>query len=330
MKKIIIIIPIVIWAISINFLPSNDTKKNSENYKLSSVYSTYFNNNDDKRCSFCHNDKIKHEIMHAPVLDDCETCHQSTGKTHPRSKSKGFPLAEKTPDLCYICHEPKNDQKNIHAPVKEGVCSSCHLVHGSKYQFLLPKSPTKLVCIKCHDLDLTENSNIHAPIEQDGCQCCHDSHQSDYSYLLIEEKSKLCVSCHENIGKEKQAKYQHASFEDDCSNCHNPHSSKEDHLLNMKSSDLCFTCHDSKLLEKEFSNTATNFRNGNQNLHYLHINGDKGRNCNICHEIHASSNEHLIKEKSIFVSGETFMNYKVTFSGGSCFPGCHGEESYKR
>ncbi len=419
MKKFIVILPIVILAISMNFIPA---KESLPNYTSTDItYTPYSDQTNDKKCSFCHNNILKHDVLHAPVGDDCETCHQSNGNKHPKAGLKGFALAEKTPDLCYICHEAKNDKKHVHTPTSEGDCSTCHAVHGSKNQNLLSKPTSSQVCAECHDFNFKEKSNIHAPIELDGCQSCHDSHQSDNSYLLIEEKTKLCMTCHDNIAVQKSSEFIHAPFEDDCSNCHSPHNSKEKSLLvsstpqlcfnchdgiaekiknsknihrvendkikcnschsphaspfnkiliekqetlcfnchnnEIKTKDrvienieekiktskykhsvmeseacnichdphatnnssllisafpkdeyveaaveafeLCFNCHDSGLLTEEDTNSATNFRDGNKNLHFLHINGAKGRNCNICHDIHASKNKYLIKLCSI-------------------------------
>lgn len=448
MKRYIIVIPIAVLAVSLSYLPRMSKTKSLG----STTYSGYsYNSVNERECSFCHNDIINHKVLHAPATDDCETCHQSTGNKHPRVKEKGFTLAEKTPDLCYMCHEQKNDKKQIHAPVEGGECTSCHSPHGAEYKYMLAESESSKLCLECHDIDLSENTNIHAPIELDGCLSCHDAHQSDNSFLLVEDKSKICATCHDNIEAEKQAEFLHAPFDDDCSNCHNPHSSKESFLLNSSTPDLCFTCHDdissqikesknihkvsgskiecqkchsphssshnkilkeeqdvlclnchnkkidtetkqidnikeklnnakykhapieegcvvchnphasdntallngafpegeytkasvesfelcfnchdTDLLEKEFSSTATNFRNGEQNLHFTHINGDKGRNCNICHDVHASKNKFLIKKRVNFGTWNMPMNFILHENGASCRTGCHTERKYTR
>ncbi|MCF6364762.1 MAG: OmpA family protein [Bacteroidales bacterium] len=449
MKRYIIVIPIAILAVSLSYLPRISKIKSLGSTHTYSGYS--YNSVNERECSFCHNDIINHKVLHAPATDDCETCHQSTGNKHPRVKEKGFILAEKMPDLCYMCHEQKNDKKNIHTPVEGGECVSCHSPHGAEYKYMLAESESSKLCLECHDIDLSENTNIHAPIELDGCLSCHDAHQSDNSFLLVEDKSKICATCHDNIEAEKQAEFLHAPFDDDCSNCHNPHSSKESFLLNSSTPELCFTCHDdissqinesknihkvsgskiecqkchsphssshnkilkeeqdvlclnchnkkidtetkqienikeklnnakykhapiedgcavchnphasnntallngafpegeytkasvesfelcfnchdTDLLEKEFSSTATNFRNGEQNLHFTHINGDKGRTCNICHDVHASKNKFLIKKRVNFGTWNMPMNFILKENGASCRTGCHTEKKYTR
>nr|MDA3952452.1 OmpA family protein [Bacteroidales bacterium] len=75
---------------------------------------------------------------------------------------------------------------------------------------------------------------------------------------------------------------------------------------------------------------ATNFRNGNVNMHYLHINGEKGRSCNTCHDVHGTKGKFLISDKVLFGNWEMDMNYVVKEFGGSCATGCHAEEEYNR
>ena len=93
---------------------------------------------------------------------------------------------------------------------------------------------------------------------------------------------------------------------------------------------LCWECHDPELMTTAKTSTATSFRNGDKNLHYAHVHGEKGRSCMMCHSPHASSNEHLIREKVGFGNWEFKMNYKSDANGGSCAPGCHVERKYNR
>ena len=84
------------------------------------------------------------------------------------------------------------------------------------------------------------------------------------------------------------------------------------------------------MLDIDAPKSLTNFRNGEKNLHYLHINGIKGRSCILCHDVHASNNEHLIADKVPFESWWMNLNYKTLENGGSCQPGCHKEKKYTR
>lgn len=237
----------------------------------------------EKECSFCHNNIIKHEYQHAPILDDCQTCHQSTGNKHPRAKLKGFELVEKMPDLCFVCHAVQNDKSYVHSPISEGDCSSCHDPHGSEYQYYLPKASATNLCYECHDMDTDKKPVMHAAIELDGCATCHDSHQSDHSALLIEEKLTLCMTCHDNLSSELNAKIQHVPFED-CSNCHESHNSQYEGLLISSKEELCFNCHEGYGMDKAVS------------VHSM-LMDDTG--CNNCHNPHASEYDNiLIKEQT--------------------------------
>ena len=57
---------------------------------------------------------------------------------------------------------------------------------------------------------------------------------------------------------------------------------------------------------------------------------DKGRNCNLCHNVHGATNQHLIENKAWFGNWEMPINYKAFENGGSCAPGCHEEKKYIR
>ena len=93
---------------------------------------------------------------------------------------------------------------------------------------------------------------------------------------------------------------------------------------------LCFLCHDTGILDEEETEWATGFRNGKQNLHRLHIQGNKGRNCRMCHNLHGSMQPFLLEECVGFGSWEMNLNFAPREDGGSCLPGCHGKLAYTR
>jgi len=211
----------------------------------------------------------------------------------------------------------------------------------------------------CHD-DVREGLEslpyVHGVINQKKtCANCHSPHASPQDYFLVAEGKDLCLGCHNKIiatktrklsnikQKIKNSKVVHGAIEfDGCSGCHAGHGSIFPSLLKEKFPDgeyvsavadtfaLCFNCHDAGMLEEDATISGTNFRNGEVNLHYLHINGDKGRNCRFCHDMHASPNEHLITTKVSFGNWEMPLEYKVLENGGSCNTGCHGEKKYIR
>lgn len=259
-------------------------------------------------CIECHDDLLNLGSTHYPVEDACDNCHESTGVSHPMGDSAGFRLMDGIPALCYYCHEEPAEMPHVHLPVEQGDCLGCHATHGSSESSLLRSSDPDL-CLSCHNrsykTDSTETVNIgrlvkgkmkaHSAIEGGGCISCHQSHGSDFRALLVEQYPA--------------GDYLPASTEN---------------------FELCFLCHDSDILDAEQTEWGTGFRNGTKNLHWLHVNGSKGRNCRMCHNIHGSPNLFLVEERVRFGDWEMQMNFETEEQGGSCLPGCHGKLSYRR
>ena len=246
-----------------------------------------------EECIDCHGDKIDQEVKHEAVENGCDVCHESTGEPHPEDGIAGFKLVDSSPDLCYYCHEEPETPASGHQPVTEGACLSCHDVHGSANQALILQ-PEEELCLSCHPVTRGQE-RVHSAIENGGCMICHQPHGSQFRVLLTERYPV------------------------------------EDYLLaSIDSFGLCFMCHDTDLLEAEETQGATNFRDGSRNLHQLHINGQKGRNCKFCHNLHESDQQFLIEEAVPFGSWEMQMNFIATEEGGSCLPGCHGKKVYVR
>jgi len=263
--------------------------------------------NQEMACTECHSDMMQQPVMHYPAEDACDNCHESTGASHP-GDSIGFTLMDQSPALCFYCHEESTGLEHPHLPVEQGNCLGCHDAHGSQEGALL-KYAEKDLCLSCHnksyESDTSRTVNIrrlvsgkmhaHSAIEGGGCISCHLAHGSENRKLLVD------------------------SYPED------------DYLpVSIEAFGLCFLCHDTDLLVAEETGWGTNFRNGSQNLHWLHINGNKGRNCRMCHNLHGSEQKFLIEEKVAFGDWEMDMNYIPLEQGGSCLPGCHGELSYSR
>jgi predicted CXXCH cytochrome family protein len=263
-------------------------------------------------CMSCHGDLIKNAVVHPDLETSCDICHTSTGEIHPKEKVKGFVLSEKIPTLCLNCHsdfqERIDSDTTVHGALKDRVsCLNCHNPHSSSEQKLLLNGTSDL-CFKCHNKTIVKDSVRINNIKQ-----------------II-----------------SRAKSVHPPVEDDCITCHNPHFSEETALLiadfpsdkYVNSSpgnfELCFMCHDSKLFETQKTKSLTNFRNGTNNLHFVHTNGDNGRNCTICHNVHGTENDRLINDKIRFGNWEMKIEYKTTTNGGTCLTGCHSERSYDR
>ena len=259
-------------------------------------------------CVECHNNLVEHEVMHMPAEDACDNCHEATGEAHPQDGVKGFTLMDEMPDLCFYCHEEPVIQAHGHQPVMNKECLACHDAHGSSEPTLL-KLPEQELCLSCHNrtyrTDTSETINIrqlirgqgmaHTAITDGGCIFCHQPHGSGFRAMLNEQYPA------------------------------------EDYLpAKTKNFELCFLCHDTDIIDAERTEWGTNFRNGDRNLHQLHINGNKGRNCRMCHNLHGSPRKFLIEETVGFGNWEMNMNFITVENGGSCLPGCHGRQSYDR
>lgn len=318
-----------------------------------SNYGNLLSASEEKICAECHDLNIpESDLVHAPVNEgNCSSCHD------PHQSEFSALLKGEKKTLCFQCHENTKkefDQEFTHVPVDD--CANCHVHHSSPNKNLLAeKSPD--LCYMCHESYEGENilSSHNIMNDEKSCSNCHSPHAANSSLLLYKEGKELCLDCHsqrlsisekliDNIGEKiNTAKSIHPAVEmDGCVTCHKAHNSEYPFLLTANypkgkysgpSADnfaLCFECHDTGLLRKEFSEDVTTFRDGNINLHYLHMKDKKARSCSLCHDMHASSNEHLINDFVQFGSWDMPMNYKKTHTGGSCFPGCHAEEKYKR
>jgi predicted CXXCH cytochrome family protein len=311
------------------------------------------------KCLECHGKLTEKKIIHKPVIDECDKCHKSNGKEHPKDDVEGFALTLEVPQLCYSCHEEKSILKEqVHAPVKEGDCLSCHVVHSSNNEHLLSAVVPGL-CYSCHnDLKKTiETAAVGHQAVKEGKYClnCHSPHSSSEKKMLVLAEPDACYSCHNktikvgerNIADIKsmieKSKYVHGAIENNgCSACHNPHASENKFLLTKsfpsgnyspaqkQNYELCMDCHESALFEEAQTKESTGFRNGDKNLHFVHVNKDKGRTCIDCHNVHASNNLFLIADKIQFGEWQMPIKFQKLPKGGSCAPGCHSEKKYER
>lgn len=264
-------------------------------------------------CISCHNILVNNTVVHPELATTCDICHTSTGKEHPDKSVKGFTLSEKLPVLCFNCHsdfqEHIDSYASVHSPLKDGAsCLNCHNPHSSPENKLLISSPNDL-CFVCHNKTIVKDSvrirnisqilqkakSVHPPVESGGCTNCHNPHFAENRALLIGK-----------FPKEQYVKATAETFE------------------------LCFMCHDKDLLEKQTTEAATNFRNGTKNLHFVHVSGDKGRNCIMCHDVHGAVNERLIIDKLKFGSWDMKISFSASEKGGSCLTACHSERQYDR
>ena len=306
-------------------------------------------------CAECHDMSIvEKSVKHGPVdAGSCSSCHD------PHQSENSYLLKSEKRSMCLDCHETVKEEMalgSIHYPFEDD-CSNCHETHSAEVKGLLTeKSPA--LCLNCHDMQSTvETAKVVHKILNDerGCANCHSPHASEQAALLLKDNRELCLDCHSktietedriliNIGQKiKDGNMVHGAIDmDGCSVCHKPHAADQPFLLNsaypdglyaaatVENFELCFLCHDADLMQTETTDYATNFRNGTHNLHYLHINGEKGRNCNLCHDMHGSANAHLIADKVKFGNWDMPVGFTPNENGGSCLAGCHAEKKYSR
>lgn len=295
---------------------------------------------------------------HAPYeAGECKICHQSGDPRQPGALNKA------TPALCLDCHEEFAGvlkRPHTHAPAR-AACTICHNPHNARQPKLLLDEP-RVLCTSCHAniKALSEGAKVKHGALSSGAQCanCHNPHGSSVERLLIALPFDLCVTCHSRDGMvgadgkklqnikawlEANAVWHGPVIAKDCSACHQPHGSGNFRLLreayppefyapyDARNYALCFSCHNEAAFSASETTTLTNFRNGARNLHYVHLHqGSRGRTCRACHEVHASKQEHHIREGVPYGSGGWVLklHYKKTEAGGSCEKTCHQERSY--
>jgi predicted CXXCH cytochrome family protein len=186
-------------------------------------------------------------------------------------------------------------------------------------------------CYKCHRSKVTAPF-VHSGLADKECTPCHSvekgNHQSNHSLFEVKDKSaKVCYECHDNKSKEKSV---HPPItEDGCLGCHAPHASNFKYQLGGPVKKLCFNCHELSLItEKETDKNA--FRDGTTNLHYLHAGEKNAIPCLSCHDVHASSQLHLMRPKGTNGTEAVTITYTTTPKGGNCTVSCHDALGYER
>lgn len=191
-------------------------------------------------------------------------------------------------------------------------------------------------CYECHRSKIT-GANVHQALAANECTPCHQvqpgDHQRDNTLFAVKDKgAKLCWECHDSLS---DAKSVHPAIEAyGCIGCHAPHNSSLQHLLKDKVPDLCFGCHDKKMVQEKETSKGTDFRDGQQSLHFLHAGKANAIPCLTCHDVHASSQLHLIRPKGSKVregvKEEVTITYTASDKGGNCTASCHDELGYER
>lgn len=246
------------------------------------------------------------EVPHAPVVDDCGTCHGPHGTDFEAM------LVVEPAQVCAECHDADDTDAAHPIPVRRADCRTCHETHGSKNPHMLAGSTQHVpfgegscdachriprgtrvrllqqggaLCEACHgDFESNGDAVVHTALKQGRCVECHDPHLSDQKHLLKAEGGELCFSCHPEIAERAKGPGAHAALEDGCDGCHDAHSSDRPAMLLDDEDELCRTCHDSS----------------DPDLQRLHYGADMATtHCINCHDPHGSSSMPLIANGSI-------------------------------
>ncbi len=295
---------------------------------------------------------------HAPYdAGDCSICHQHNDVQNPG------PVKAAVNDLCLGCHDDFQQtltRKFAHPPSQKN-CLNCHNPHDSKQPKLLLEDSGTL-CLSCHQQ--IKETAIKATVKHDAltqgdkCINCHNPHGANIEHLLVQLPMQLCLQCHgkddvlDHNGKKltnitkllADNPHQHGPVAaQDCSSCHMPHGSNNFRLLtnaypaqfysayDAQNYALCFGCHEEKAFTQPQTEELTQFRDGSNNLHYVHVNKSvNGRSCRACHEVHASVQEHQIRDAVPYGTKGWMLkiNFSKTETGGSCAKTCHATRSY--
>ncbi len=309
-------------------------------------------------CLQCHSEMGKGKRMHVLAdMGSCTSCHQ------PHASDNDKLLRAKQPALCMTCHgnlkSSMQKAASVHGPAAVN-CTACHNPHLALAGKGLKAGPPDL-CVSCHtDFKptlATMQKEHPEPLKQGSCLHCHDPHDAPQKELLKDTSEALCLACHKADVKKPDGTavpglgpqlsgdvHLHGPLAaHDCAACHNPHGNTQTSFLRgpyptglyadwtPDTYGFCFTCHDESLVTAKKTKTATEFRNGDENLHYVHVDrARKSRTCRICHQPHASTNEHLLRTSVPFGSWELPIGWKAAPDGGSCAPGCHLPKTYSR
>lgn len=224
----------------------------------------------------CHESLLQKKDVH-PATDSCDTCHESTGGQHPQKGQKTFRLAAQPAELCANCHDAFGTMKDVHPPVADGECTTCHDPHASDQPKLLT-APVGELCASCHDVATAKLP--HGPVASGDCTACHTPHESNDEPLLAKSGDQVCFQCHGDVETMLKKKVVHPAVEMGCTSCHQPHGTDHPKLLEAEGAALCYQCHDQ--IQEAVAGP----------VEHPPVKSEKG--CATCHSPHATDNPKLL------------------------------------
>jgi DmsE family decaheme c-type cytochrome len=153
-----------------------------------------------QRCLRCHQyDSEQSNYDRSAHLANgvgCLNCHSPH-----HAKESQFLMKEKSPQLCYGCHQDVRAQfaRPFHHRVNEGLlqCNDCHSPHGTfRPKQLRTNASGDTVCLNCHT-DKQGPFVYHHEALIEGCVVCHTPHGSTNQRMLQQNQvNLLCLGCH--------------------------------------------------------------------------------------------------------------------------------------
>ncbi|MCD4747964.1 MAG: cytochrome c3 family protein [Thermoanaerobaculales bacterium] len=271
---------------------------------------------DASKCSMCHAKLMRGaKVVHAPVEDDCTSCHEVS----VTKEGTTVDLSAPEPDLCVMCHDgleaaAAGDLETAHAPVTDS-CLTCHQAHAGEQEALLTMPKTEL-CAECHDTADLKEAHGGQITKSINCTSCHSAHGSANEKLLMgsikhapfadgtcdvchrapfagrirlqARGEKVCISCHGDLREEAgELGSIHAALDGTrtragCLSCHDPHMSPNSTLLTASGTALCSQCH-SSVVEAASVDTG---------------HAPAAEDCSTCHQPHTSENASLLTDST--------------------------------
>lgn len=310
---------------------------------------------EEKLCVVCHDGSPALQDIrtqfHKPYRHPVATSGRHTVAEDGNSAAYGISPVDNRHAECVDCHNPHVARSGAvatfppDAPERIRGVSRIAVTNGApgiapSYSYRGPSDTTPPVaeyqiCFKCHsswttqppsqrDLSVLFNTNnpSYHPVEAQGKNLSINPNAFVNNWSAT--NLMYCGDCHSS----------------DDANARGPHGSQFRYILKrdyvassasrtMSSAELCFDCHRYDVYANDSaSNTVKGYSRFNPPAwdrgHTRHVGGDRYP-CYACHESHGSTTKpHLI------VTGRSpgLTNYTQTATGGTCYPTCHGSETY--
>jgi len=208
---------------------------------------------------------------------------------------------EAATSVCAVCHEDvvAAFARTAHARASgwdpETGCQSCHgpgeehIDAGGDPEkiirpWLLSRTESSAACLTCHarqEALFRWGQAVHA-LHEVGCLDCHDPHRA-VDNLLVSGSLELCSGCHTAAAAQFDMPRAHPLEVrgEACTACHDPHGARSLRTDRVGSTRTCERCHFEKAGPFVYDHGT------------ILVDG-----CASCHEVHGSTNRHLLRHDS--------------------------------